>query len=176
MAHDVQDEDTYVLKTAAICVAKLYDINPELVEDQGFIDMLRELLSDSNPMVVANTVASLMEIEQLSPKGGVFKITQGNLNKLLAALNECTEWGQVSILDALAEYTPRDTREAESIAERVLPRLAHANAAVVLSSVKVLLLVMDHINSGDYKKTLVKKMTPPLGMRAGNHRRLTSLP
>ncbi len=36
-----QDDDPYVRKTAAICVAKLYDINPELVEDRGFLDMLR---------------------------------------------------------------------------------------------------------------------------------------
>jgi hypothetical protein len=36
-----QDDDPYVRKTAAICVAKLYDISPELVEDRGFLDMLR---------------------------------------------------------------------------------------------------------------------------------------
>lgn len=41
-------------KTAAVCVAKLYDIDPELVMDQGFIESLQDLLSDSNPMVVAN--------------------------------------------------------------------------------------------------------------------------
>lgn len=34
-----------------MCVAKVWDINPELVETQGFLDMLRDLLSDSNPMV-----------------------------------------------------------------------------------------------------------------------------
>lgn len=37
----VQDEDPYVRKTAAVCVAKLYDINAELVEDRGFLDMLK---------------------------------------------------------------------------------------------------------------------------------------
>lgn len=37
----IQDDDPYVRKTAAVCVAKLYDINPELVEDRGFLDMLR---------------------------------------------------------------------------------------------------------------------------------------
>lgn len=37
----LQDEDPYVRKTAAVCVAKLFDINPELVEDRGFLDMLR---------------------------------------------------------------------------------------------------------------------------------------
>jgi vesicle coat complex subunit len=41
-----------VRKTAAVCVAKVWDINPELVETQGFLDMLRDLLSDSNPMVL----------------------------------------------------------------------------------------------------------------------------
>ena len=28
-------------KTAAVCVAKLYDINAELVEDRGFLDTLK---------------------------------------------------------------------------------------------------------------------------------------
>jgi vesicle coat complex subunit len=37
----LQDDDPYVRKTAAVCVAKLYDINPELVEDRGFLDMLK---------------------------------------------------------------------------------------------------------------------------------------
>lgn len=47
----LKDEDPYVRKTAAVCVAKLYDINAHLVEDQGFLDQLKDLLSDSNPMV-----------------------------------------------------------------------------------------------------------------------------
>ncbi|XP_073948645.1 uncharacterized protein [Choristoneura fumiferana] len=41
------------------------------------------------------------------------------INKLLTALNECTEWGQVFILDALSNYSPRDAREAHSICERI---------------------------------------------------------
>ena len=60
------DEDPYVRKTAPICVAKLHDINPELVEDRGFVDQLRELLADANPMVVANAVAALTEIDHPS--------------------------------------------------------------------------------------------------------------
>ena len=41
------------------------------------------------------------------------------------------------ILDSVANYIPKDDREAQSICERITPRLAHANSAVVLSSVKV---------------------------------------
>ena len=37
----IQDDDPYVRKTAAVCVAKLHDINAELVEDRGFLDTLK---------------------------------------------------------------------------------------------------------------------------------------
>ncbi|PHT75703.1 hypothetical protein T459_19225 [Capsicum annuum] len=53
------DDDLYVRKTAAISVAKLYDINAELVEDRAFLDALKDLISDNNPMVAANVIAAL---------------------------------------------------------------------------------------------------------------------
>jgi len=124
----LKDEDPYVRKTSAVCVAKLFDINGELVEEQGFLEMVYDLLSDSNPMVVSNAVAALAEIAEQSEAGKrVFQINTATLQKMLAALNECTEWGQVFILDSLALYMPSDGREAESIIERVTPRLQHAN-------------------------------------------------
>lgn len=45
---------------------------------------------------------------------------------------------KVFILDAMASYVPMDPQQAESIVQRVLPRLQHANGAVVLSAVKVI--------------------------------------
>jgi vesicle coat complex subunit len=56
--------------------------------------LLQEMLSDANPMVVANALAALQEIQEISGKE-VLQITSHMLFKLLAALNECTEWGQV---------------------------------------------------------------------------------
>ena len=88
--------------------------------------------------VVAYAVAALSEIQEASGRD-VFAITAPVLQKLLAALNECTEWGQVFILDALSKYTPVDAREAESVIERVLPRLNHQNSAVVLSAAKIIM-------------------------------------
>ncbi|KAL4335412.1 hypothetical protein GQ457_07G008950 [Hibiscus cannabinus] len=157
----LKDDDPYVRKTAAICVAKLYDINAELVEDRGFLESLKDLISDNNPMVVANAVAALAEIQENS-SGPIFEITTPTLTKLLTALNECTEWGQVFILDALSRYKAADAREAENIVERVTPRLQHANCAVVLSAVKMILQQMELISSTDVVRNLCKKMAPPL--------------
>ncbi|GAB0088065.1 AP complex subunit beta [Sergentomyia squamirostris] len=160
----LKDEDPYVRKTAAVCVAKLYDISSSMVEDQGFLDQLKDLLSDSNPMVVANAVAALSEINETSQSGQpLVEMNSATINKLLTALNECTEWGQVFILDSLANYSPKDEREAQSICERITPRLAHANAAVVLSAVKVLMKLLEMLSSdSDFCATLTKKLAPPL--------------
>uniref|UniRef100_A0A8C1ATG9 AP complex subunit beta n=1 Tax=Cyprinus carpio carpio TaxID=630221 RepID=A0A8C1ATG9_CYPCA len=159
----LKDEDPYVRKTAAVCVAKLHDINAQLVEDQGFLDTLKDLISDSNPMVVANAVAALSEIAESHPNSNLLDLNPQTINKLLTALNECTEWGQIFILDCLASYLPRDDRESQSICERVTPRLSHANSAVVLSAVKVLMKFMEMLPKDlDYYGTLLKKLAPPL--------------
>eukprot|EP00126_Sphaerothecum_destruens_P006877 Sdes_comp19568_c0_seq1m11246 len=158
----LRDDDPYVRKTAAVCVAKLYDINPHLVEEEGFLDMLRDLLSDPNPMVVANAVASLSELNDVNGNNQIFEITTSTLNKLLAALNECTEWGQIFILDSLAQYTPEDSQRAISICERVTPRLQHANSAVVLSAVKVIMKYMEIISDVEFVHIMSRKLAPPL--------------
>ena len=68
------------------------------MEDQGFLDMVYDLLGDSNPMVVSNAVAALAEISETSETAQrVFQINTSTLQKMLAALNECTEWGQVTL-------------------------------------------------------------------------------
>jgi AP-1 complex subunit beta-1 len=155
------DEDPYVRKTAAICVAKLYDIAPEMVEDDNFIGILESLLSDGNSMVVSNAVAALIEISDMRQRPAL-KLNSSLINKILTALNECTEWGQVYILDYVATYTPVDVNEAENIVERVLPRLAHSNSAVVLSASKVIMKYMDYITSSENIRSICRKLAPSL--------------
>ena len=157
----MKDRDPYVRKTAAICVAKLADINLKLAEDQGFIEGLNDLLTDGNPMVVANAVAALAEISEYTERD-VFRLSSRTVGKLLPALNDCSEWGQVYILNALADYAPRDSGEAEQACERVTPRLNHANSAVVLAAVKLILNYMEFINSSEVTRELLKKLAPPL--------------
>ena len=147
-----------------MAVAKLHVINANLVEEQGFLDSLRELLGDSNPDVVANALATLSEINESSSTGHpLIQMNTTTINKLLTALNECTEWGQVFILDSLSSYNPKDDREAQSICERITPRLAHVNAAVVLSAVRVLMKYMEIMGQDtDFVNNMVKKLSPPL--------------
>lgn len=158
----LRDESPYVRKTAAICVAKLFDLNPSLCLENGFLEQLQELLGDPNPMVVANSVTALAEINESDPETNALQITPVTLKKMLMALNECTEWGRVTLLSSLADYKATDVKEAEHICERVSPQFQHVNPSVVLAAVKVVFLHMRYVNA-DLARQYLRKMAPPLG-------------
>ncbi|ORX35001.1 putative clathrin binding protein [Kockovaella imperatae] len=179
----LKDENPYVRKTAALCVAKVFDLKPELCIEYGFIETLRDLIGDGNPMVVANAVTALGDIHETSltlptsrpaspggstpppsarPSQSLFIIDGPTLTKLLVALGECSEWGRIAILGTLARYKAQDEKESEHICERVMPQFQHNNAAVVLGAVKVIMIHMKNVTREDLIKSLTRKMAPPL--------------
>lgn len=158
----LRDESPYVRKTAAICVAKLFDLNPAMCIENGFLEMLQELIGDPNPMVVANSVQALSEITETAPETRALVVTAQTLKKLLMALNECTEWGRVTILTTLANYQAVDQKESEHICERVAPQFQHVNPSVVLAAVKVVFIHMKNVGP-EAVRSYLKKMAPPLG-------------
>jgi AP-2 complex subunit beta-1 len=90
LRHCLKDSDPYVRKTAAICVAKLYAHDKKLVEKEGFINGLRDLLADSNPTVVANAVAALTEISERSDNIHL-RLNSTVASRLVTAMGECSE-------------------------------------------------------------------------------------
>lgn len=158
----LKDQDPYVRKTAAVCVAKLYDTNPSLAIEEGFITSLQNLIMDPNPMTVANAVAALSEIAQASETPSLIPLNSKTVPRFLSALSECTEWGQVFILDAIAAYTPSDSAEADNMVERIIPRLQHVNPSVVLSAIRVITGLMPQLDADEKRSFLIKKMSAPL--------------
>ena len=155
------DQDPYVRKTAAVCVAKLYDISPEMVEDQDMLGALASLISDQNAMVVANAIASINEITEM--RGRPFEPLNSNVvGRVLSSLNDSNEWGQIQILDFVATYVPSDSQEAEGIIERVQSRLVHGNPAVALAVIKLIFKYLDYISNPEVIRTIGRKLTPPL--------------
>ncbi|GMF03161.1 unnamed protein product [[Candida] boidinii] len=111
-------------------------------------------------MVVANAISALIEIQK-SQHTTLDFLNSKVLKKLLITLNECTEWGRISILSALAEYKAEDTNEVNHIIDRVSPQLQHENPSVVLSSIKVLINQLDSV-SADQQDALLRRLSSPL--------------
>lgn len=57
---------------------------------------------------------------------------------------------------------PHDTSEAAFLAERITPRLSHTNSAVVLTCIRVVLYLMNYIDSEKTIAVLCSKLSPPL--------------
>ncbi|KAH2484357.1 hypothetical protein KXV28_002976 [Aspergillus fumigatus] len=127
------DIDPYVRKTAAFCVSKLYEHDKKMVEGSDLIDRLNRMLKDENPTVVSSVLASLTDI-----------------------------WGRNDLPLVLPYALPQDTAEALLLAERVAPRLSHSNSSVVLTSIRVILYLMNYIADERHITSLSKKLSPPL--------------
>lgn len=181
LRHCLKDKDPYVRKTAAICVAKVYTADPRKAEKEGFVEMLRDMMLDTNATVVSNAVAALTEIGDRQD-GVIFKLNVTIASKLITALGDSSEWaffifiadaqlyadtgfrwGQIYILDSLLRFVPEKHEEAEFMAERVIVQLQHANSAVVLTTIKVLLYLMNYMDDRRLMEYICRKMGPPLG-------------
>ena len=89
-------------------------------------------------------------------------MTHEILHKLLNAIPECSEWGRVYILDFLADNVPTEFKDVDETISRVVPNLAHSNAAVILSATKVILKYMDFVVGLEKIRGYCRKLAPPL--------------
>ena len=171
------DGDPYVRKTAAICVAKLYDHDKNLVEKSDLIDRLNRMLKDENPTVVASALAALMDIWERS-ENIKLTIDYASASKVVSIMPDCSEWdeysqfillwltfhrwGQTYILESMMSYVPQDSNEALLLADRISPRLSHSNSAVALTCMRVMLYLMNYIADEAQVAQLARKLSPPL--------------
>ena len=90
---------------------KVYGLDAKLITDKD-IDTLYEMIKDKENIVVMNTIFVLNEI--LKKEGGI-AISGKMVIHLLNILNDFNEWGQTTILELVARYTPKDEEQLYSI-------------------------------------------------------------
>ena len=158
LKNGLSDSDAYVKKTSCICVAKLYSTCPELVKDNGLIEQLKNMLDDGNATVLSSAIAALSEISLLSGTD-YLELNSKLLKKILMALNDANEWGQIYILDSLMTYKKSKPHKSEMIIEAVVPLFNHINPAVIMSAIKVVLKFLDNIEDEKKVQNYSKKLS-----------------
>lgn len=159
----IEDADAYVRKTAALCVAKLYDIIPEAMDNANIYKSLTDLLCDSNPLVISNACASIMEINSKRPTP-IFSFTSDNISSIVNAITSSNEWCQTVLFDAIAQYTPANAEEANTMIQRLLPFLKQDNAAVVIGAFKSIFQLMKYDQSINQQQLFSDIMPPFLSL------------
>lgn len=94
------DQDPYVRKTAAFCIAKLYEHDKKMVEASDLIDRLNSMLRDENPTVVSSVLASLVDIWGRSETISL-TIDYTSASKLVSILPDCSEYDLLCALSSL---------------------------------------------------------------------------
>lgn len=154
----LSDKDPYVRKTAAMAVSKLYDVIPEAVENARLVENLQTCLKDDNPMVVSNATAALLEINDRRSTPA-FTFDKHNIQPVLNAMVNTSEWVQTILLDALSHYKPKTQKEASNLIDRLTPFLKNASASVVVGAFKCIYLFMD--KDGRHPSDLFPLIMPP---------------
>jgi len=173
LKRSLRDESAYVRKAAVLCAAKLANMSPELAEEYGLAERLREILcTDNNASVVANAIMALTDM-QLGSESDLVMMDQRMAGRLLTILGECNEWGQIAILELLAErYRP--TEDEDDFGERdgallvaieqISPWLQHVNPAVVMAAAKAIALFVERLTeeAEERGRKYIARLRPPL--------------
>lgn len=161
------DKDPYVRKTAALAVAKLYDVIPESVENSNILSNLLQGLKDENPMVISNTITALLEINERRATP-LFFMNEDTVTPILSATTQCSEWVLTMLLDALSQYTPVSEEDAHFLIDRLIPLLIQANPSVVISAFRCIYNFMGYDKNRDINE-LFSSIIPPFITLLSNH-------
>ncbi|KNE69059.1 hypothetical protein AMAG_13930 [Allomyces macrogynus ATCC 38327] len=156
-----KDDDPFVRKTAVVGISKLFINSADMCQREGFLETLSEMVYDANGAVMASALAVLKEIAPHAPSV-TLQLDLTKASKLITALDECSEWYQVYVLDALMQFVPATPDDALLVCDRITNRLQHANSAVSMTVLKVILHLLDYVPNDDAVASMCSKLTPPL--------------
>jgi vesicle coat complex subunit len=152
----LKDAHPYPRKTASISVLKAYDLDEDALRETEILDEVRRMLAtDRDPGVVTNCLITLREID-----GEAAVATKQNVYGLINRIKDFGEFSQVTILETVATYVPKDKSETFDVMNALEDRLQHSNSAVVLATVKVFLGVT--LQMPDVHQQVFERLKAPL--------------
>ncbi|KAF6256499.1 adaptin N terminal region-domain-containing protein [Scenedesmus sp. NREL 46B-D3] len=132
----LDDRHPYVRRTAVMGVLKIWHMNPDIVEAQGLLQHVQQLLGqDGDPQVAANCLTLLLQVK------GVKRLASNKalMYSLINKIKELSDWAQCQVLELVAHYTPGSDAEVYDLLNALEDRLGVNNSAVVLATIKVFL-------------------------------------
>jgi AP-4 complex subunit beta-1 len=157
----LQDHHAYVRKTGVMGILKLYHLDREAFERCNFIDILYDMLRDSDASVVSNCIIVLEEIMAKSEDGGM-AINRAIMLHLLNRIHEFSEFGVLAILDLVPRYQPVNADEMFQIMNLLDPVFRTNNASAVMATIKAFLSLAHQNNDQEMVQQIIVRVKAPI--------------
>eukprot|EP00551_Chaetoceros_affinis_P006759 CAMPEP_0203673600 /NCGR_PEP_ID=MMETSP0090-20130426/13165_1 /ASSEMBLY_ACC=CAM_ASM_001088 /TAXON_ID=426623 /ORGANISM="Chaetoceros affinis, Strain CCMP159" /LENGTH=837 /DNA_ID=CAMNT_0050539295 /DNA_START=360 /DNA_END=2873 /DNA_ORIENTATION=+ len=155
----LDDSHAYVRKTAVMGILKLYHLDEDILERNGFVDRLYDMLRDPDASVVVNCILVLNELMARGPDGGM-AINRAIMLHLLNRMGEFGEFGVVAVLDLVPRYIPANDEEGYQIMNLLDPVLRTTNAGAFMSVIFAFLSLAEKVEG--MKEQIVTRVKAPL--------------
>eukprot|EP00591_Stephanopyxis_turris_P011481 CAMPEP_0195531852 /NCGR_PEP_ID=MMETSP0794_2-20130614/36507_1 /TAXON_ID=515487 /ORGANISM="Stephanopyxis turris, Strain CCMP 815" /LENGTH=843 /DNA_ID=CAMNT_0040663807 /DNA_START=252 /DNA_END=2783 /DNA_ORIENTATION=- len=156
------DHHGYVRKTGVMGILKLWHLDKEVFERCNFIDVLYDMLRDSDVNVVSNCILVLNEIMAKSDDGGM-AINRPIILHLLNRIHEFSEFGILAVLNLVPRYRPANEEELYQIMNLLDPLLRTSNSGAVLATVQGFLSLSSQFEGKDVmQRQIVERVKAPI--------------
>lgn len=159
----LNDGHGYVRKTAVMACLKVFHLDAAAFDESGFVDVLYDMLRDTDAAVVANVVMVLNEVMQHSPAGGM-AINRAIMLHLLNRMHEFNEFAKVQILELVPRYIPANDEEGYQIMNLLDPVLRTSDSGATMATIKAFLSLAEQIGDDPQgmKQQIINRIKAPI--------------
>ncbi|KAK8900613.1 hypothetical protein M9Y10_002942 [Tritrichomonas musculus] len=158
-----QLDDSYIRKTAALSILRVYQNDPVLIPQYNLDLTLHSLLDDQNPNVLSNAISAISEINTLR-SSPIIKISISSIEHMLSIIEDATEWAQIQIIDFITENMPPNPEAVNqlNIVNRLSAFLYYSNPGLTMSTVRCCLKMCIIKKNHEWTKEVLSQIMPPL--------------
>lgn len=149
----LKDPSSYVRRTALMACITLFRVGTDGFHESGMVNRFYEMIRDSDPIVVVNSLLALDEV--LKTEGGIV-LNKKIVGYLLTRMGEFTPWGLVYVTKLLQKYTPKSEDEIFDLMNVLDPFLDHNNVPVCLNTLELFLGIireMPHLRDEVFQRS-----------------------
>lgn len=163
LRRSLTDGHAYVRKTGVMGILKLFYLDQEAFARCNFVDILYDMLRDTDASVVSNCILVLDEIMAKTPNGGM-AINRAIMLHLLNRIHDFSEFGILQVLELVPRYIPANEDEGLQIMNLLDPLLRTSNSGAVLATIRAFLSLTDQIGEDmeTMKRQVVTRVKAPL--------------
>ncbi len=145
----LKDSNPQVRKSAVVSCGKVWRHSPQIIDENGIIDVLYTMVRDADPSVMTFSLQTINVI--LQKEGGVV-INSTMANYLLSRLDDCQDLEKCFIFEYLQKHKPKNANARFAILNVIDPYIMSKNPAVFLATIKLFYTII--VNDEETRKLM----------------------